>query len=73
MEVKSTKNCNPSKDGKVQFNLYINKKENNYSEWKGNITLKVPMDDTISVRYSYELITFSVILYAIIYILESVF
>lgn len=49
MIFKSMRNCKPVND-KIQFNYYLNKKSDNSTELKGNITALTPIDDSLSVR-----------------------
>ncbi|XP_022170333.1 uncharacterized protein LOC111033740 [Myzus persicae] len=45
---KSLYNCNAVSD-KIQFNYYLNKKSDNSTEIKGNMTLVKPIDDSLFI------------------------
>ncbi|XP_060854749.1 LOW QUALITY PROTEIN: uncharacterized protein LOC132932404 [Rhopalosiphum padi] len=45
---KTIYNCNPVAD-KIQFNYYLNKKPDNSTEVKGNMTALIPIDDSLLV------------------------
>lgn len=41
--------CNSTRNTDVQGNFYLNKKTKSKTELKGNITLKIPFDDSLTV------------------------
>lgn len=41
--------CESTKNHKIKFNIYLNKKSYNVTEVKGNITMSIPIDDTLCV------------------------
>lgn len=44
-------NCVTPENNKLKINLYVNKKSANISDVRGNLTFKVPLDDTFNVSY----------------------
>jgi len=42
-------NCNPTPNGAVIYDLYLNRKCNNATEIKGTMTSKIPIDDSFFV------------------------
>lgn len=44
--------CNSTRDTDLQANFYLNKKNRNTTELKGNVTFKIPFDDSLFVSSS---------------------
>lgn len=50
MNIKYFLKCGENQDNDIMMNYYISKKSINTSEIRGNITLKIPLDDSILVN-----------------------
>lgn len=46
--------CNLHRYYDIQSNLYLNRKSKFVTELKGNITLKIPLDDSLKVSICYD-------------------
>lgn len=51
INLKSIQNCCSTNNDKIHLNYYINRKSDNSTEIKGNITTTIIIDETLSVRY----------------------
>eukprot|EP00102_Acyrthosiphon_pisum_P008251 XP_003244606.1 PREDICTED: uncharacterized protein LOC100569182 [Acyrthosiphon pisum] len=45
--------CETTKNHPIQFNWYFSKKTSSITEYKGNTTLLIPFDDTLTIDYNF--------------------
>ncbi|XP_003241737.2 uncharacterized protein LOC100571897 [Acyrthosiphon pisum] len=45
--------CETTKNHPIQFNWYLSKKTSSITELKGNTTLLIPFDDTLTIDYNF--------------------
>lgn len=51
---KAVVQCVPPSNNDIQMNFYLSKKSANSTELKGNVTSKIPFDDSLDVSYFFQ-------------------
>lgn len=49
MFLKGIEFCGSNRNTDIQANFFLNKRSRNVTELRGNLTFKIPLDDTLSV------------------------